>query len=727
MEKLSKFLLKTKKLITILWKKDPNYQVTRSFAFLMLPLTFVAGLFICFVLPVSYYYFSKQEKLNQAEFHAKYLASIFREVIETYPLNWEDVIKQKLKIINADCVVFYDSKNRIIATLGKRPETFIDKITTVKVKCPVHFNNELYGFVEVSLSILHVWLNIVKILIISILIGTIEGLALWLIPVFYIWQDEKNINQSRRELLQERERLKASEDRYRVLFEFAPDGFVVSTLEGEIVHFNKRFANMIRFEGESPTRLNAKKFYVDPLERDRLIDELVKNGEIRNKEVLLRRIDGEEFTALLSMRLIGASVFKEEVSISNTTHTLIFAAIRDISKLKEMEKQLLQAQKLESVGLLAGGIAHDFNNILAVISGYNELLRHSLKDSNSINYTKVIEKSIKRAEELVNNLLAFARAGKYKTERINLNDILKDLESLLVHTFDKRIVFRFELSSDLSFIFADSSQITQVIMNLCINARDALLSKGGGRILIKTYSQFIQKDIFTITGDRIPPGQYVILEIEDNGPGIPPEIIGKIFEPFFTTKPVGEGTGLGLSVVYGIVRNHGGYIDVRSKPGETKFLVYFPKAQAIDQPKKILVGKSIPIDLRGQGTILVVDDEKEIRQFIRSVLEEHGYRVIEAQNGYEAIEIFQEKAHEIDLVLLDLIMPEMDGKDTFWNLKKLLPNIRVILLTGYVADSTVRSMLNNGARAFLTKPFRLQDLLVVVNQVLTETKYSGAS
>ncbi|OAG27437.1 hybrid sensor histidine kinase/response regulator [Thermodesulfatator autotrophicus] len=724
MEKSFKLIPQIKKFLRILIGREPSYQVTRSFAIMMLPLTFIAGLFICFSLPISYYYFSKQEKSSQAELHAKYLSSIFRDTIERYPLTWEERIKEKLKIINAKCVTFYDPKERIIAIIGQKPTSFWERKSATQVKYPIYFNGNLYGSIEIILLTENLWSNLFKILAISLVLGTAEGLALWLIPAFYILRDEEKINKSREELFKERERLRLSETKYRTLFEFSPDAFTVSTLEGNIIHFNNRFVKMFKLEDNNiPQKLNDKFFFTNPSDREKIIDELLKEGEIRNKEVLLRRVNGEEFYALISMRLIGASIFKDKVPVElENSYVFIFTAIRDISKLKEMERQLLQAQKLESIGLLAGGIAHDFNNILAIISGHNELLKRSLKDEKAMNYLEVIDKSVKRASELVNNLLAFARAGKYKIEPIDLNILIKDFQSLLRHSLDKRIIVKFDLFPNLPSILADPSQITQVVMNLCINARDALLQKGGGRLIIKTYSQKVKKEILTITGDRIPPGSYVVLEVKDNGPGIPPEFINKIFEPFFTTKPIGEGTGLGLSVVYGIIRNHDGYIDVKSRPGDTRFLIYLPEAKETKLSPKVVTKPQAAPKINGTATVLVVDDEEEIRRFIRSTLEEHGYRVIEASNGYEALEIFQNKKDEINLVLLDLIMPEMEGKDTFEALKKLSPNLKVIILTGYVADRVVRSMLKNGAKAFLTKPFRLQDLLIVVHQVLSTSK-----
>ncbi|WP_456370943.1 hybrid sensor histidine kinase/response regulator, partial [Thermodesulfatator atlanticus] len=716
MAKFITFFQRIKLLIILLFRPDERYRLTRSFALMMLPVTFLAGIFICFAVPASYYYISKQEKKEQAKLHASYLASIFRHTIESNPLNWQDQIKEQLKITNIQYVIFYDSQGRVIEKIGKISHDFSSKFFVISVRYPIKFGKELYGFVEVGLSSNNMLANIFQLLIFSLVLGTLEGLALWLIPIFYIWSAEEKINKSQEELLLEREKLKASETKYRTLFEFAPDGHVITTADGKIISCNNAFRQLVGLDkDENPDSI--QEFYVDLNEREKILDELFGVGEVRNREVLFRRKDGKEIPVLVSQRLIGISALQYDIPVEYQEAILVFAVIRDISKLKEMERQLLQAQKMESIGLLAGGIAHDFNNILAAISGYNELLKNNLKDPKLLRYTEIIEKSTKRAADLVSNLLAFARAGKYQVEPLNLNDIVDEVISFLKHSLDKKIVLRKEISAKLPIIMADSSQINQVLLNLCLNARDAILSQGGGQIIIRTRTTIFDNTHIFITGDKAPPGEYVVLEVEDTGPGIPHDIIDKIFEPFFTTKPVGEGSGLGLSVVYGIVRNHGGFVDVSSRPGKTKFTIFFPKAEQINKAKQDIVSSFTAKELNGDATVLIVDDEDEVRELTRVVLEEHGYCVFEAKDGQEALTILQTKNGKIDLVLLDLIMPGVDGKETFYSLKEIAPRVKVILLSGYVADKSVQKLLSEGADAFLSKPYRIQDLLILIHQV----------
>ncbi len=702
--------------LRVLFKKNTPYQITRSFALKMLPLSFLVGLFICFAIPIGYYFVARQEVVKQAELHAAYIASIFRETLEMYPLVWKERIQSRLIFTKIRYVKFYDPEDNLIAEIGS-PESPSEPLVIVKKN--IKYAGHTYASVEVGVSLADIQHNAFRLLFFSLFCGTVVGLTLFLLPVFEIQAVEDEVNKSKKLLLAEQEKLKRSEEKYRTLFELAPDGNVITTEDGCIISCNQSFLKMLNIN-EDIKYLNIKNFYLDPKVRNKFLEELYQYGEILNKETIFKRADGSELPVLLSMRLISSRILENENHIDSQTNFLIFNIIRDITEIKKIEKQLIQAQKLESIGLFAGGIAHDFNNILAGILGYTELLKMRIKDDKLGKYIEAIEKSATRASGLVKNLLAFARADKYQLEIVNLNEIVEEVSSFLEHTLEKKISLIKELDPGLHLVKADPSQINQVLLNLCVNARDALLSQGGGKITIKTFNTTLGRRQF-FTGDISEPGSYAVISVSDNGPGMEPEVLDKIFDPFFTTKRPGEGTGLGLSVVYGIVRNHGGFIDVISEPGQgAEFIIYLPslEEQGASVEKKEKKDTEEIEGARPGETILLIDDEEEVRNLGKIILEEKGYRVLVAKDGLEGIKLFRENGHQIDLVLLDLIMPKKDGVEVFKELKKLDPSIKIILVTGYALDKDAQELRKAGADAFVTKPYRVNELLQTIRQVL---------
>lgn len=392
------------------------------------------------------------------------------------------------------------------------------------------------------------------------------------------------------------------------------------------------------------------------------------------------------------------------------------AMIEDVTERRRLEEQLVQSQKMESIGLLAGGIAHDFNNILGGILGYSSFVRAQVPKTEKIyDHLETIERSALRAAELTSQLLAFARGGKYVVGPILLNDLVRETAELLRGTIGKNIALETRLDVNAPVIEADASQMQQVLMNLCVNARDAMPS--GGKLTITT-SRLKKPDAFLASLPESLSMQYVLIEIEDTGIGIETAIRGKIFDPFFTTKEKGKGTGLGLAMVYGIVKNHGGFVNFESEVGVgTKFSIYLPSAG-----KKV---KTAAVeDIRASGgkeTILVVDDEVTIRALVKDVLEERGYSVLAASDGREAVDMFQKNSEGIDLVILDMTMPVMGGRETFIQLKEIKPSVRAILSTGYSEDDRAREVLALGVMAFVQKPYRVDDLAASVRKVLDAT------
>ena len=382
--------------------------------------------------------------------------------------------------------------------------------------------------------------------------------------------------------------------------------------------------------------------------------------------------------------------------------------------LKSQTEQLIHAQKMEAVGTLAGGIAHDFNNILLVITGYCELLLMSLRSTDQ-HYAsvQVIQKAAFRAADLVKQMLTFSRASETNPAPMKLNLQIEDEVSLLDRTIPKTIEIRMDLDPELKMINADSTQIDQIVLNLAINARDAMPE--GGTLTLRARNVILDED-YCSRNLEVSPGEYVELSVSDTGTGMEKSIQERIFEPFFTTKDPGSGTGLGLSMVFGIVKAHGGHITCHSEPGAgTTFSVYFPVAEEAREATDGLMEKP---DHTGNETILIVDDEEMIRKFAGEMLEIIGYTVITAENGLKALEIYSQQAETIDLVILDLNMPIMNGVECLEAMAKVNPRVRALIATGYWVDSETKERLAKHAKGLISKPFKTEEFLRLIRKIL---------
>jgi two-component system cell cycle sensor histidine kinase/response regulator CckA len=391
----------------------------------------------------------------------------------------------------------------------------------------------------------------------------------------------------------------------------------------------------------------------------------------------------------------------------------------DATEQKALEIKFAQSHKMEAVGQLAGGVAHDFNNVLTAIIGFSDLLLQTHRQTDPA-YRDImnIKSSANRAAGLVRQLLAYSRRQTLQTEVLELGELITDLVPLLNKSLGEKIGIRVMPGRDLWHVKADKTQLTQVLLNLAVNAKDAM--PDGGTLSIRTRN-VTERDSLKLANQGVAAGEYLLVEVEDTGAGIPADVVGKIFEPFFTTKEVGKGTGLGLSTVYGIVKQTGGYVFVDSEVGKgTTFRVYLPRhivehEDELPQPAR----KSEPTrDLTGSGRVLLVEDEDVVRSFAVRALSRQGYEVLEAASGAEAVEVMDRESHRVDIVVSDVIMPEMDGPTLLKELRKTNPALKFIFVSGYPDDAFKKSLGDGQDYAFLPKPFTLPQLAAKVKEQL---------
>ncbi|HYW19480.1 MAG TPA: response regulator [Nodularia sp. (in: cyanobacteria)] len=383
----------------------------------------------------------------------------------------------------------------------------------------------------------------------------------------------------------------------------------------------------------------------------------------------------------------------------------------DITEKKQLESQFLRAQRLESIGTLASGIAHDLNNVLAPIMMTAQLLQSEIHNERSRKLLPILISNAQRGASLVNQVLSFTRGLEGERTLLQLKHLIIEIQQIIKETFPKSIEVTSHIPQNLWTVSGDATQLHQILMNLCVNARDAM--PNGGKLKIFAENLYVDDNYARMNIDA-QIGSYIVITIIDTGMGIPPEILDRIFEPFFTTKETGKGTGLGLSTVMGILKSHGGFVKVHSKPGNgSKFQVYLP-AQHITETREE-IEQSLP---QGNGElILVVDDEPAIRDITKTSLENHNYQAITASDGIEAIALYVENQDKIALVLTDMLMPSMDGITTIKTLQKINPNVKVIAVSGLATTDKVNAVHNLGIKAFLAKPYTANQLLQTIKAV----------
>lgn len=428
-------------------------------------------------------------------------------------------------------------------------------------------------------------------------------------------------------------------------------------------------------------------------------------GYVKDIELDLVRKDGTAMPVLLNATA---------VTDASGNQVMSRITVHDMTDLKKIETQLRQAQKMEAIGQLASGIAHDFNNIMSAIINYAYLVYSTLKEDDPLrSCIEQISSLSMKASEITRGLLVFSRKNIVNLMPVNINNVLSDMGKLLSKFIGEDIEINCRLSDRDLIIMADRSHMEQIIMNLATNARDALPE--GGSFTLETGLVIIDEAFIHMHGFG-KPGRYAVLSFTDTGTGIDEWTRQRIFEPFFTTKEVGKGTGLGLSIIYGIVKQHGGYINVYSEPGRgTTFKIYFHIVDAAVPENK----KPELSDLAGRGeTILVAEDEAAVRSSLKIILEKFGYRMIEAENGDDAIEVFKEHRDKIDLLLFDVIMPKKNGKEAYEEIRKIRPDIKVIFTSGYSTEIIDRKGIISAGFNHVSKPLSPDMLLKTVKEVI---------
>lgn len=509
------------------------------------------------------------------------------------------------------------------------------------------------------------------------------------------------------------EALKLSEDNLRITLKSIADAVIATDNNGEIVRMNPTAETLTGWtEAEAKGRMLLDVFRMYDKSNGLLVEDLVERSlgshekRASTEHSILRDKGGKEYRIADSIAPIRST--KDEV-------VGLVIVFRDITDEYAMQTQLQQSRKMDAIGQLAGGVAHDFNNMLCGIIGSTELAQLKLQaNQDPAEYLALILDSAKRAAALTDKLLSFARKQPSASASIDVNKPLQDAMSLLGSTVDKRIRIHSLLPEKGMWIIGDPAQLQSAFLNILINSTHAMPE--GGEIFVSSSTIALDENYCANSTFDIKPGLYVEIEIRDTGVGISEENVERIFEPFFTTKEAGKGTGLGLPAVLGTVQQHNGEIIVYSKIDiGTSFHILLPLADDNNSDEKPL----LVMPITGSGTILIVDDERVMRMTAGAILEELGYNVLFAENGMEGVELFKEKIEQIDLVIIDMIMPKMNGRDCFLKIKEIKQDVRVILSSGFSREEELQPMMDAGLTGFIRKPFRSVELAQIVHTVLS--------
>lgn len=591
-----------------------------------------------------------------------------------------------------------DDVNEITASLSKGSKIFAETIASHSFICvPLVYNRKAFGILAVDNC------NSQRPLTKSD-IGILNGIVSQIAAGIANADSFKKLQESESNFRKLYKESKQDEQLYRSLIHSSADAIATCNLAGHIKYISPEFETVF---GWSITELEDS-----PLT-------FIAKPEHENFHSMLREVaeKGKPHRGLASKcttkkgRLLDVLISASRYDDHNGDPMGLLLIIRDISENKRLETQLLQAQKMEAIGTLAGGIAHDFNNLLAVIKGNLSLMRLDFDDDHPIMARiQNIDQQVDSGAKLTSQFLGYARKGSYEVKPLDLSKVVNESAQAFGRT-RKEITLEVDLPKGELIIEADRTQLEQVLFNLFVNAADAM--PDGGRLNLRL-AQKTAREILK-EGFRPKPGTYILVEVSDTGIGMSPEIQKRMFDPLFTTKKMGKGTGLGLASVYGIIQSYNGYISVTSKEGEgTRVRVYLPASG-----KKSNLTKTTKESMNhGKGTIMLVDDELSLLQVGSEMLSALGYEVLPVDNGQDAIDTYTAQRENIDLVILDMIMPGMTGGEAFIRLKKIDPNIKAILSSGYSLDDQGKKIMGSGFRGFLQKPFGMKDLSVKIKEVL---------
>jgi hypothetical protein len=511
-----------------------------------------------------------------------------------------------------------------------------------------------------------------------------------------------SIDISERKLAEEKIRQQAA------LLDVTTDAIIVRDLENRILFWNKSAENLYGWQAQEVFGKNANEvLYKEiPPEVEAALSTVISKGQWQ----------GEVTKVTKSRKEILVESRWTLVCDQQGKPISILSVDTDITQKKLLEAQLFRAQRLESIGTLASGIAHDLNNILTPILAVAQLLPLKFPDvyEQDNHLLEILENSAKRGADLVKQVLSFARGVEGKRMALQLKHLIREVVKILKETFPKSVEVYIDIAPDLWLVSGDGTQLHQVLMNLCVNARDAMLN--GGTLSICAENLLIDENYARMHLEA-KTGPYTVTTVSDTGVGIPREVLDRIFEPFFTTKEQGKGTGLGLSTVIGIVKSHGGFVNVYSEVGSgTSFKIYLPAVQEMEaQP-----AQEVEI-LAGQGElILVVDDEPSIQEITKASLETYNYKILTANDGIEAIAMYAQHKHEISAVLIDMMLPALDGLTAMRTLQKINPQVKIIASSGLMSSSKLAAVMGSGAKTFLSKPYTLKELLHTLQMVLSE-------
>ena len=508
-----------------------------------------------------------------------------------------------------------------------------------------------------------------------------------------------------------------SEEQYRQFFETNISASYITKPDGRIVACNEAFVKLFGLDSiQEALNTNIQVIYSDVQDRGQFLDLIQKERHLASYESRFRRMNGKIVDVIENV----SAAFDESGKLSG-----IFGFMVDLTERKNFEQQFHQAQKMEAIGCLAGGIAHDFNNLLMCIQGNAAVMLHGEGiSSTNQELLQGILRSARNGAKLTKQLLGFARRGKYEFAPLDLNSVVRRTGDLFGKT-NRSIVINFKLDDNLSAVEADEGQFEQVLLNLYVNSLHAM--PNGGNLILATHNVMLEGK--RKKGVGLKPGKYVMLTVADEGTGIEEDILPRIFDPFFTTKEPGKGTGLGLASAYGIIKNHGGDIEVSSKKGDgTTVSIYLPvtekpiatKATENNNFKFSVSGKTSTAEQR-KATVLAIDDDPGVLETLARMLKQEGFKVLAAMSGKNAIELYRSAKDQIDVIILDMIMPEMGGFEAFNLIRQMNSDAKFVLSSGYSLSEDVVQMLSIGGVEFLQKPFSPDEMMRKINLVMAKT------